>query len=287
MQKLIEAKNLLFEYYQEDDNGKVVETIKALNDFSIDVASGEFLVILGHNGSGKSTFAKHINGILKAKSGILVVDGFDMADNKNIFSVRQNVGMVFQNPDNQIVATIVEEDVAFGVENLGLPPSEIRSRVDTALETVGMSQFKNRSPNQLSGGQKQKIAIAGIIAMRPKCIVFDEATAMLDPTSRKHVMETMQMLNREYGITIIHITHYMQEAIVASRIVVMDHGKLCFEGTPKQVFQNVEKLKQIGLDVPDATYLVYLLNKKGLNLDPTIITTEEVATALCQLKQSK
>lgn len=287
MQKLIEAKNLLFEYYQEDDNGKVVETIKALNDFSIDVASGEFLVILGHNGSGKSTFAKHINGILKAKSGILVVDGFDMADNKNIFSVRQNVGMVFQNPDNQIVATIVEEDVAFGVENLGLPPSEIRSRVDTALETVGMSQFKNRSPNQLSGGQKQKIAIAGIIAMRPKCIVFDEATAMLDPTSRKHVMETMQMLNREYGITIIHITHYMQEAIVASRIVVMDHGKLCFEGTPKQVFQNVEQLKQIGLDVPDATYLVYLLNKKGLNLDPTIITTEEVATALCQLKQSK
>ncbi|ONI45717.1 energy-coupling factor transporter ATPase [Candidatus Epulonipiscioides gigas] len=284
MSKIIEAKNLVYEYYKEDDNGKVIDKIKALNDFSVDIYSGEFLVVLGHNGSGKSTFAKHLNGILTAKSGTLIVDGFDMKDEKNIFPVRQNVGMVFQNPDNQIVATIVEEDVAFGVENLGLPQKEIRQRVDDALETVGMSQFKKRSPNQLSGGQKQKIAIAGIIAMRPKCIVFDEATAMLDPTSRKHVMETMQMLNKKYGITIIHITHYMQEAILASRIIVMEKGKLYLESTPKEVFKNVDELKRIGLDVPDATYLIYLLNKQGLNLDPTILTTEEVVNALCQLK---
>ncbi|OON93176.1 MAG: energy-coupling factor transporter ATPase [Candidatus Epulonipiscioides saccharophilum] len=280
--KIIDAKNLLFEYYQEDDNGQIIETIKALEDFSLEIFSGEFLVVLGHNGSGKSTFAKHLNGILKAKSGMLIVDGFDMKNEENIFLVRQNVGMVFQNPDNQMVANIVEEEVAFGVENLGVKQSEIRQRVDDALATVGMTEFKFKSPNQLSGGQKQKISIAGIIAMRPKCIVFDEATAMLDPVSRKQVMETMQMLNKKYGITIIHITHYMNEAILADRIIVMEDGKLILQGTPKNVFQNVELLKSIGLDVPDATYLIYLLNKKGLDLDPSIISTEEVVKLLSQ-----
>lgn len=278
---IVQARNLVHKYHTEDDKGKVIETINALDGLSIDITEGEFLVVLGHNGSGKSTLAKHFNGILKASSGTLIVDGFDLSDEKNVWNVRENVGMVFQNPDNQIVATIVEEDVAFGVENLGIEQSEIRARVDDALETVGMSEFKTHSPNGLSGGQKQRIAIAGIIAMRPKCIIFDEATAMLDPAGRKQVMETMVMLNKTYGITIIHITHYMQEAINADRIVIIEKGKIYLEGTPKEVFKNVELLKSIGLDVPDATYLIYLLNKQGFDFDSSILTVGEVVDAIC------
>ena len=284
MQNIIEAKNLVFEYYNYDDDGQVKDTVTALNHISVDVKEGEFLVILGHNGSGKSTFAKHLNSILTPKEGTLIISGIDATDKKNTWDIRKQVGMVFQNPDNQIVATIIEEDVAFGPENLGIEPSEIRKRVDDALETVGMSDYKKGSPNQLSGGQKQRIAIAGVIAMKPKCIVFDESTAMLDPIGRRQVMSTMQKLNKEYGITIIHITHYMQEAILADRIIVMDKGKVVLEGTPKEVFKEVKRIKDIGLDVPDTTYLVYLLNQEGFDLPIDLLTVEEVTDAICQLR---
>lgn len=283
VKNIVEAKNIVFEYHTHDDNGEVVETIRALNKTSINIIEGEFVVVLGHNGSGKSTFAKHLNAILSPKEGTLWVNGIDLTEGKNTWEVRKDVGMVFQNPDNQIVATIVEEDVAFGPENLGVEPSEIRKRVDDALSAVGMEEYKRRSPNQLSGGQKQRIAIAGVIAMQPKCIVFDESTAMLDPIGRKQVMNTMEKLNKEYGITIIHITHYMQEAILADRIIVMDKGEVLLQGTPKEVFSNVDKIRKIGLDVPDATYLAYLLNQEGFNLEKDILTTEEIVEALCRL----
>ena len=284
MNNIIQANNLIFEYYNYDEDGKLESKINALNNISLDVKEGEFLVILGHNGSGKSTFAKHLNGILTPKEGTLIVTGIDATDKNNIWDIRKRVGMVFQNPDNQMVATIIEEDVAFGPENLGIPQEEIRERVDDALKTVGMTEYKSGSPNQLSGGQKQRIAIAGVIAMRPKCIVFDESTAMLDPIGRGQVMATMEKLNKEYGITIIHITHYMQEAIKADRIIVMDKGNLILEGTPKEVFSEVEKIRDLGLDVPDSTYLVYLLNRRGLNLPIDLLTLEEVTEAICQLK---
>ena len=284
MQNIIDANNLVFEYYNFNDEGEVKDAVKALNGASIQIKEGEFVVILGHNGSGKSTFAKHLNGILSPKEGTLVVCGMDATDKSKTWDIRKEVGMVFQNPDNQIVATIIEEDVAFGPENLGIEPSEIRRRVDNALETVGMTEYVKGSPNQLSGGQKQRIAIAGVIAMQPRCIVFDESTAMLDPIGRKSVMSTMEKLNKEYGITIIHITHYMQEAILADRIVVMDQGEVLLEGTPKEVFKEVKMLKEIGLDVPDTTYLAYLLNEAGFNLDTTLLSVEEVAEAICQLK---
>ncbi|MGL4800372.1 MAG: energy-coupling factor transporter ATPase [Cellulosilyticaceae bacterium] len=286
MNKIVKANNLLFQYTTHDEQGEVNGAITALDHIDVTIEQGEFVVVLGHNGSGKSTFAKHLNGILSAKEGTLFVTGLDLSDTENIWEVRKNVGMVFQNPDNQIVATIVEEDVAFGPENLGMESSAIRQCVDEAIHTVEMDDYKRSSPNQLSGGQKQRIAIAGVIAMKPKCIVFDEATAMLDPIGRKQVMQTMQKLNKEHGITIVHITHYMQEAILADRIIVIDKGKVCLEGTPKEVFAQVERIKAIGLDVPDATYLVYLLNQKGITLDPTILTTEEVVEALCQYKLS-
>lgn len=281
---IINAKDIKHKYVTFDDEGNVSNEVTALEGLNININYGEFVVLLGHNGSGKSTFAKHINGILKAEEGVLIVDGIEMTDENSIWQVRENVGMVFQNPDNQIVATIVEEDVAFGVENLGLPSKEIRQRVDDALKTVGMTDYARISPNQLSGGQKQRIAIAGIIAMQPKCIVFDESTAMLDPIGRREVIESMKMLNRNYNITIIHITHYMQEAIEADRIIVMDKGKIVIDGTPKQVFKDVEAMKNIGLDVPDATYLAYLLKQNGINIRTDIINTEEVIEAICQLK---
>lgn len=284
MQNIIDAKDLVFEYYNYNDEGEVKDTVKALNGVSIQIQEGEFVVILGHNGSGKSTFAKHLNGILSPKEGTLVVCGIDATDKNKTWDIRKEVGMVFQNPDNQIVATIIEEDVAFGPENLGVEPSEIRKRVDNALETVGMTEYMKGSPNQLSGGQKQRIAIAGVIAMQPRCIVFDESTAMLDPIGRRQVMSTMEKLNKEYGITIIHITHYMQEAILADRIVVVDKGEVLLEGTPREVFKEVKKLKEIGLDVPDTTYLAYLLKEAGFDIDTTLLSVEEVAEAICQLK---
>lgn len=284
MQNIIDATDLVFEYYNYNDEGEVKDSVKALNGTSIQIQEGEFVVILGHNGSGKSTFAKHLNGILSPKEGTLVVCGIDATDKSKTWDIRKEVGMVFQNPDNQIVATIIEEDVAFGPENLGIEPSEIRKRVDDALETVGMTEYMKGSPNQLSGGQKQRIAIAGVIAMKPHCIVFDESTAMLDPIGRRQVMSTMEKLNKEYGITIIHITHYMQEAILADRIVVMDKGEVILEGTPKEVFKEVKKLKEIGLDVPDTTYLAYLLREAGFNIDTALLSVEEVTEAICQLQ---
>lgn len=284
MKNIVDAQNLVFEYYNYDENGDKKDAIRALNHTSISIEEGEFVVILGHNGSGKSTFAKHLNGILTPKEGMLFVSGIDATNPENMWDVRKEVGMVFQNPDNQIVATIIEEDVAFGPENLGIDPEEIRRRVDNALETVGMSDYKRRSPNQLSGGQKQRIAIAGVIAMQPKCIVFDESTAMLDPIGRRQVMQTMERLNKEYGITVIHITHYMQEAILADRIIVMEKGEVLLQGTPKEVFKEVEMLKRIGLDVPETTYLIYLLNREGFDFPPDLLTIEEVTEAIWQLK---
>ena len=284
MENIINADNILFEYYNYDENGEKKEAITALNHISVSIKKGEFLVILGHNGSGKSTFAKHLNAILAPKEGTLFVNGIDATDSKNIWDIRKQVGMVFQNPDNQIVATIVEEDVAFGPENIGISPEEIRKRVDDSLYTVDMSDYKRRSPNQLSGGQKQRIAIAGVIAMQPRCIVFDESTAMLDPIGRKQVMQTMHKLNKEHGITIVHITHYMQEATLADRIIVMEKGEIVLEGSPREVFQEVETLKNIGLDVPDATYLIYLLNQEGFSFKPGLLTIEEVVNEIWQSK---
>lgn len=284
MTEIVKAKDLTYEYYIHDEQGEIQDKIVALDHINATINEGEFVAVLGHNGSGKSTFAKHLNGILSPKSGVLWVNGIDLSNGKHIWEVRKDVGMVFQNPDNQIVATIVEEDVAFGPENLGIESSEIRKRVDEALHTVEMDDYKRVSPNQLSGGQKQRIAIAGVIAMEPKCIIFDEATAMLDPIGRKQVMETMVKLNKEQGITIIHITHYMQEAILADRILVIDGGKVILSGTPKEVFKNVEQIRAIGLDVPDSTYLIYLLRQKGYNLDPTMLSTEEVVEAIWQLR---
>lgn len=287
MDKMIDAQDLVFEYDVRDDEGHKIGAVRALDHVSIHINKGEFVAVLGHNGSGKSTFAKHLNGILSHQEGTLWVNGINMEDKEQIWEVRAHVGMVFQNPDNQIVATIVEEDVAFGPENLGIDPKEIRQRVDEAIDIVGMNAYKRSSPNQLSGGQKQRIAIAGVIAMRPECIVFDEATAMLDPIGRRQVMETMERLNKEYGITIIHITHYMQEVIKADRVIVMEKGKVILEGTPRTVFQNVEEIKAIGLDVPDTTYLVYLLNKQGFNLPVDLLTEDEVVEAIWQLQSKK
>lgn len=287
MERMIDAQNLVFDYDVRDDEGQKIGAVRALDHVSIHINKGEFVAVLGHNGSGKSTFAKHLNGILSHQEGILWVNGINMEDKEQVWEVRTHVGMVFQNPDNQIVATIVEEDIAFGPENLGIDPIEIRQRVDEAITIVGMEAYKRSSPNQLSGGQKQRIAIAGVIAMRPECIVFDEATAMLDPIGRRQVMETMERLNKEYGITIIHITHYMQEVIKADRVIVMEKGKVILEGTPRTVFQNVEAIKAIGLDVPDTTYLVYLLNKQGFNLPVDLLTEDEVVEAIWQLQSKK
>ena len=255
-----------------------------LNDVNLQITEGEFIAILGHNGSGKSTMAKHMNALLIPTDGKMLVNKMDTSDMNNLWNIRETAGMVFQNPDNQLVATIVEEDVAFGPENLGVPPEEIRKRVDEALERVGMSEYKKHAPHLLSGGQKQRIAIAGILAMQPKCIIFDEPTAMLDPSGRKEVLDTIIDLNRNYGITVILITHYMDEAAKADRIVVMDKGKLILDGKPRDVFSNVEKMKNIGLDVPQVTELSYELQKLGINIDTRILDVNEMVNAICQLK---
>lgn len=275
MAKIAEALNLDFKY---DEEGSYV-----FQNLNLSFEQGEMAAVLGHNGCGKSTFAKHLNAILLPSGGKVYVDGIDTKDEEKVFDVRQRVGMVFQNPDNQIVATIVEEDVAFALENLGVEPQEIRKRVDEALKAVGMYEYRMHAPHQLSGGQKQRVAIAGIIAMRPKCIVLDEPTAMLDPIGRSKVMETVKKLNHEFGITIILITHYMEEAAQCGRVIVMDKGKVLMDDCPKEVFSNVEQLKNVGLDVPQVTELVYELNKYGLNLDTHIIDEEECCEALLKL----
>ena len=280
MNTMIECRNLVFKYIASENQEEKI----AINDVNLQITEGEFIAILGHNGSGKSTMAKHMNALLIPTDGKMLVNKMDTSDMNNLWNIRETAGMVFQNPDNQLVATIVEEDVAFGPENLGVPPEEIRKRVDEALERVGMSEYKRHAPHLLSGGQKQRIAIAGILAMQPKCIIFDEPTAMLDPSGRKEVLDTIIDLNRNYGITVILITHYMDEAAKADRIVVMDKGKLILDGKPRDVFSNVEKMKNIGLDVPQVTELSYELQKAGINIDTRILDVNEMVNAICQLK---
>ena len=275
MENFAESVNLDFKYDGEDEF--------VLKDINISFKQGEMTAVLGHNGCGKSTFAKHLNAILLPSGGKVYVDGIDTKDENRIYDIRQRVGMVFQNPDNQIVATIVEEDVAFALENLGVEPNEIRRRVDEALQAVGMYEYRMHAPHQLSGRQQQRVAIAGIIAMRPRCIVLDEPTAMLDPKGRAEVMKTVKELNSKYGITIILITHYMEEAAQCERIIVMDKGKVLMDDSPKQVFSRVEELKAVGLDVPQVTELVYELNKYGLKLDTHIINENECCDALLTL----
>lgn len=284
METQAQAKQLWFHY--TDENGERTSP-DILKDISLSIDKGDFVALLGHNGSGKSTFAKHMNAILLPSAGTMTVDGIDTKDESQRFTLRSHVGMVFQNPDNQIVATIVEEDVAFGPENLGIPPQEIRERVDDALKAVEMYEYREHAPSQLSGGQKQRVAIAGIIAMRPDCIVLDEPTAMLDPSGRREVMNTIHMLNREYGITIVLITHYMEEAAQANRVVVMDDGKVVLDNTPKEVFSHVETLKKIGLDVPQVIELAYRLQQAGCPVDVHMISEEECVASLTKLLSGK
>lgn len=280
---IISVKNLSFKYPTVEGE-EIVNDKLALDDVSFNVKKGEFVGIIGHNGSGKSTLAKLLNAILIPTEGDIEIKGLNTRDDDNLWDIRQSAGMVFQNPDNQLVATIVEDDVAFGPENLGVPPEEIRKRVDNCLEIVGMSDFKRSEPNKLSGGQKQRVAIAGILAMEPESIILDEPTAMLDPNGRKEVIKTIKKLNKEKDMTILHITHYMDELIDADRIIVMDKGKIILEGKPKEIFSNVEKLKEIGLDVPVMTSLTHELNELGFDLPNDLLSIEETADAICQLK---
>ena len=279
-ENMIKSEDLVFKYVNTEEQTEKV----AINHVSMEVKKGEFLVILGHNGSGKSTMAKHMNALLLPSGGKMYVDGLDTSDIENIWEVRRRAGMVFQNPDNQLVATIVEEDVAFGPENLGVDPKEIRERVDDSLKAVGMYEYRKHAPHLLSGGQKQRIAIAGILAIRPKCIVLDEPTAMLDPSGRNEVMKTIKEVNKKFGITIILITHYMDEAAQADRIIVMDKGEKVMEGVPREIFSQVKKIKSIGLDVPQVTELAYELQKEGVDISTEILNIDEMVNALCQLK---
>ena len=286
--KMVKAEGLSYAYTRltETDHGTEEKKITALEQVDIEIEKGEFIVVLGHNGSGKSTFAKHINALLQPTGGTLWVKGMDTRQEEKVWDIRQTAGMVFQNPDNQLVATVVEEDIAFGPENMGIEPKEIRRRVDDALATVRMSEFAAYTPSKLSGGQKQRIAIAGVLAMKPDCIVLDEPTAMLDPVGRKEVMETIERLNREEGFTIILITHYMDEAVRGDRVYVIDDGHLVMQGHPKEIFAQVETLKGYGLDVPQVTETAYLLRKEGIDLPGDILTIEEMVGALCQLKSA-
>lgn len=280
---IIKADDLVFDYIRRDEEGNVENVTEAVDHVSLDVEQGQFIAILGHNGSGKSTLAKHINAILKPTEGEMTVDGMSTSEENNVWSVRQTAGMVFQNPDNQIVATIVEEDVAFGPENLGVPTDEIWERVNKALESVNMTMYRGYSPNKLSGGQKQRVAIAGVLAMKPKCIVLDEATAMIDPSGRKEVMSAIIELNKVEKITVILITHYMDEAVLADKIFVMDKGRIAMEGTPRQVFSHVEEIRELRLDVPAATAMAYELRKAGYNIPKDILTRDELVEAVCRL----
>lgn len=274
---IIKGENVSYKYSESD-------LVFAVNNVNLEVKKGEFLAILGRNGSGKSTIAKNFNGLFIPTEGVMLVDNIDTRDEEKIWDIRQNVGMVFQNPDNQMVATVVEEDVAFGPENLGVPSEKIRERVDSALNKVKMLEFKRNAPHLLSGGQKQRVAIAGILAMEPKCIIFDEATSMLDPSGRKEIMDIMKKLNKDLGITIITITHYMNEAAEADRIIVMDKGEIRLQGTPREIFQNVEEIKKMGLDVPQMTELAFELRKEGININKDILSIDEMVRELCQLR---
>lgn len=280
---IVEAKNLTFEYIRRDEEGNVEGITTAVDNVNIDIKAGDFVAVLGHNGSGKSTFAKHLNALVMPTEGTVYVDGMDTKDSGNTLSIRQTAGMVFQNPDNQIVGTLVDEEVGFGPENIGVPTEEIWERVEKSLKAVGMYQFRSASPNKLSGGQKQRVAIAGIVAMKPKCIVLDEPTAMLDPLGRKDVLNVLHELNRKENVTIILITHYMEEVIDADYVYVMDGGKLVMDGTPRQIFTQVEMLKSMRLDVPQVTELAYELKKAGLPIKDGIIRNEELVEELKRL----
>ena len=285
--EMIEAKNLVFEYIRRDEEGNVEGVVRAVDGVTMDIKRGDFVAILGHNGSGKSTIAKQINAILEPTEGYLYVDGKDVSDPEKLWEVRQSAGMVFQNPDNQIIASVVEEDVAFGPENLGVPTKDIWVRVEESLRAVGMLEYRHHSPNKLSGGQKQRVAIAGIMAMKPKCIVLDEPTAMLDPSGRKEVVKTLQELNKKEHVTVLLITHYMDEVIHADKVIVMDDGKIVMQGTPREVFSKVEELKKYRLDVPQVTELAWELKKAGVPLPEGILTVEEFAEAMSSLKKIK
>ena len=283
LRNLVHTEGLIYEYRTVEEDGSE-EVFTALRGVDITLDEGAFIAVLGHNGSGKSTFAKHMNALLLPTEGTVWVHGIDTKDEARLWDVRQSVGMVFQNPDNQIVATIVEEDVAFGPENLGVKAEEIQSRVEEALRAVGMEEYTTHAPHFLSGGQKQRIAIAGVLAMKPRCIVLDEPTAMLDPIGRRDVLDAVKRLNREDGISVVLITHYMEEAVQADRVIVMEEGKVVMDGAPKEVFRHVEELKAIGLDVPQVTEIAHKLRQKGIDLPEGILTIEEMVGAICRLK---
>lgn len=280
---MIQTEKLIYEYERRDEEGNVVGTSRAIDQVDLEAVEGQFIAILGHNGSGKSTLAKHMNAILVPTGGTMWVDGRNTKEPEELWNVRQSAGMVFQNPDNQIIGTVVEEDVGFGPENLGVPTDEIWKRVEESLKAVGMISYRHHSPNKLSGGQKQRVAIAGVVAMEPKCIVLDEPTAMLDPVGRKEVLKTVQKLRKKKGVTVILITHYMEEVIDADKIYVMDHGHIVMEGTPKEIFSRVDELKGYRLDVPQVTLLADELKKRGLAIPEGILRKEELVNYLCQL----
>lgn len=279
---IIKAVKLCFEYMKYGEDDSKVEKVRAIDDVTLDIKKGDFIAILGHNGSGKSTLAKHMNALLVPSEGTMWVDEIDTAGEEEIWKIRQKAGMVFQNPDNQIIGTVVEEDVGFGPENIGVPTDEIWARVDDSLTKVGMLKHRKKSPNRLSGGQKQRVAIAGVIAMQPECIIMDEPTAMLDPTGRKSVLRTVHELNEKLGITVILITHYMEEVIDADHVFVMDSGHIVMQGTPREIFSEVEKLKKYRLDVPQVTELAYELKKSGIDIPAGILTREELVEALAE-----
>ncbi|MBO5158494.1 MAG: energy-coupling factor transporter ATPase [Lachnospiraceae bacterium] len=280
---MIKAKNVVYEYQKYDEEGNVCETKRAVDGVELDVKKGDFVAILGHNGSGKSTLAKHINALLLPNDGEVWVAGMNTKEEAHVWDIRQSAGMVFQNPDNQIIGTVVEEDVGFGPENMGVPTEEIWTRVEEALKAVGMYKYRKHSPNRLSGGQKQRVAIAGVVAMHPQCIILDEPTAMLDPNGRKEVIRAVRALNIVEDMTVLLITHYMEEVVHADKVIVMDEGKVVMQGTPKEIFSRVEELKAYRLDVPQVTLLAYELKKKGLPLSDGILTIEELVNELCQL----
>ena len=279
---IIKAVKLAFDYLKYDEDGNVQETPRAVDGVDIDIKEGQFVAILGHNGSGKSTFAKHINALLLPSDGTIWIDGINTSEEPELWKVRQKAGMVFQNPDNQIIGTVVEEDVGFGPENMGVPTEDIWKRVNESLEKTGMTAYRHHSPNKLSGGQKQRVAIAGVMAMRPKCIVLDEPTAMLDPNGRKEVLAAVHQLNKQENVTVVLITHYMEEVIDADHVIVMDGGHVVMEGTPREIFSQVETLKKYRLDVPQVTLLAHELKQSGVDIPDGILTTEELVNALCQ-----
>ena len=282
---MIQAKNLIYDYITEKNENEEPERHRAIDDLTLDVQKGDFIVILGRNGSGKSTFAKQINGLLTPTEGTLFVDGMDTREEGNLLPIRQRAGMVFQNPDNQIIGSIVEEDVGFGPENIGVPTEEIWERVEKSLSQVGMLSYRNSSPNRLSGGQKQRVAIAGVMAMRPDCIVLDEPTAMLDPSGRRDVLDTVLELREKEHVTVILITHYMDEAVKADKVFVMDHGRIAMQGTPREIFENVEQLRKLGLSVPQVTQIAHDLRQKGWDLPACVLTIDELREELIRLWQ--